>query len=160
MDSDYVPLVNLISVFFQIRDDYMNLQSPEVSSFKSLHDPHPPTPGDLLPSFIQEGRKESPSGARDILPPLHTCYPEPQLCNRLLIIHTIFQLANAQYADNKGFAEDLTEGKFSFPVVHGVRADTSNRQLLREFIACSTTFSITVPPIFLQVIFFHPLIPS
>lgn len=62
-DVDYVPLVNLISVFFQIRDDYMNLQSPE-------------------------------------------------------------------YADNKGFAEDLTEGKFSFPVVHGVRADTSNRQLL------------------------------
>ena len=28
--SDYVPLVNLISVFFQIRDDYMNLQSTEV----------------------------------------------------------------------------------------------------------------------------------
>jgi hypothetical protein len=29
--SDYVPLVNLISVFFQIRDDYMNLYSNEVS---------------------------------------------------------------------------------------------------------------------------------
>jgi hypothetical protein len=29
--SDYVPLVNLISVFFQIRDDYMNLHSNEVS---------------------------------------------------------------------------------------------------------------------------------
>lgn len=28
--SDYVPLVNLISVYFQIRDDYMNLQSSEV----------------------------------------------------------------------------------------------------------------------------------
>ena len=41
--------------------------------------------------------------------------------------------ADSQYADNKGFAEDLTEGKFSFPVVHGVRADTSNRQLLREY---------------------------
>lgn len=63
--SDYVPLVNLFSVFFQIRDDYMNLQSTE-------------------------------------------------------------------YADNKGFAEDLTEGKFSFPVVHGVRADMSNRQILSE----------------------------
>ncbi|KAK1924587.1 isoprenoid synthase domain-containing protein [Papiliotrema laurentii] len=62
-DTDYVPLVNLISIYFQIRDDYMNLQSTE-------------------------------------------------------------------YADNKGFAEDLTEGKFSFPVVHGVRADPSNRQVL------------------------------
>jgi len=62
-DVDYVPLVNLIGVYFQIRDDYMNLQSTE-------------------------------------------------------------------YTDNKGFAEDLTEGKFSFLVVHAVRADTSNRQIL------------------------------
>ncbi|TFY83754.1 hypothetical protein EWM64_g252 [Hericium alpestre] len=61
--TDYVPLVNLISVHFQIRDDYMNLQSD-------------------------------------------------------------------QYATNKGFAEDLTEGKFSFPIVHAVRSDTSNRQVL------------------------------
>ncbi|KAI1785280.1 terpenoid synthase [Ganoderma leucocontextum] len=63
IDVDYVPLVNLIGVHFQIRDDYMNLQS-------------------------------------------------------------------TQYTANKGFAEDLSEGKFSFPVVHGVRADTSNRQIL------------------------------
>ncbi|KAI0753460.1 terpenoid synthase [Daedaleopsis nitida] len=63
IDVDFVPLVNLFGVYFQIRDDYMNLQSTE-------------------------------------------------------------------YASNKGFAEDLTEGKFSFPVVHGVRADTSNRQIL------------------------------
>lgn len=28
--SDFVPLVNLISIFFQIRDDYMNMQSSEV----------------------------------------------------------------------------------------------------------------------------------
>ncbi|KAH9915890.1 terpenoid synthase [Fomitopsis serialis] len=60
---DYVPLVDLFGVFYQIRDDYMNLQS-------------------------------------------------------------------STYADNKGFAEDLTEGKFSFPIVHAVRADTSNRQVL------------------------------
>jgi hypothetical protein len=68
--------------------------------------------------------------------------------------------ADSKYADNKGFAEDLTEGKFSFPVVHGVRADTSNRQLLREFISCSITFFITLSPIFLQFTFFHPPNPS
>lgn len=28
---DYVPLVNLIGIYFQIRDDYMNLQSDQVS---------------------------------------------------------------------------------------------------------------------------------
>ncbi|KZT61227.1 farnesyltranstransferase [Calocera cornea HHB12733] len=60
---DYVPLVNLISVLFQIRDDYANLELKE-------------------------------------------------------------------YSENKGFAEDLTEGKFSFIVVHSVRADTSNRVVL------------------------------
>ncbi|PPR01423.1 hypothetical protein CVT24_001897 [Panaeolus cyanescens] len=60
---DYVPLVNLIGVYFQIRDDLMNLSS-------------------------------------------------------------------ANYTSNKGFAEDLTEGKFSFPVIHGISSDPSNRQIL------------------------------
>jgi len=63
IDVDYIPLINFLGVYFQIRDDYMNLQSTE-------------------------------------------------------------------YTRNKGFAEDLTEGKFSFPVVHGVRANPSNRQIL------------------------------
>ena len=35
-----------------------------------------------------------------------------------------------QYSKNKGFCEDLTEGKFSFPVIHAIRADPTNRQLL------------------------------
>jgi geranylgeranyl diphosphate synthase type 3 len=60
LDVDFIPLVNIIGVYFQIRDDYMNLQSTE-------------------------------------------------------------------YNDNKGFAEDLTEGKFSFPIVHGVLADDQNK---------------------------------
>jgi hypothetical protein len=38
-----------------------------------------------------------------------------------------------QYSDNKGFAEDLTEGKFSFPIVHAVRSDTTNRQVLSMY---------------------------
>lgn len=62
---DYIPLVNLVGVYFQIRDDYMNLQSDE-------------------------------------------------------------------YSSHKGFAEDLTEGKFSFPVVHGIHADKSNRRIISE----------------------------
>lgn len=37
---------------------------------------------------------------------------------------------HSQYAKNKGFCEDLTEGKFSFPIIHSIRTDTSNRQLL------------------------------
>ncbi|BGP21610.1 geranylgeranyl diphosphate synthase, type III [Rhodotorula toruloides] len=60
---DYVPLANLIGIIFQIRDDYVNLQSVE-------------------------------------------------------------------YANNKGYCEDFSEGKFSFPIVHSIRSDTSNRQIL------------------------------
>lgn len=59
---DYIPLVDLMGVIFQIRDDLLNLSSV--------------------------------------------------------------------YTKNKGFCEDLTEGKFSFPIVHAIRADTNNQRLL------------------------------
>ncbi|KAI7901604.1 geranylgeranyl pyrophosphate synthase [Cokeromyces recurvatus] len=39
-------------------------------------------------------------------------------------------LQSKKYSDNKGFCEDLTEGKFSFPIIHSIRADPTNRQLL------------------------------
>ncbi|KAF8229567.1 terpenoid synthase [Tricholoma matsutake] len=63
VDVDYISLVNLIGIYFQIRDDFMNLHSTE-------------------------------------------------------------------YTSNKGFAEDLSEGKFSFPIIHAIHANTSNRQVL------------------------------
>lgn len=52
---DYVSLVNLIGILFQIRDDYQNLQ-------------------------------------------------------------------DTQYTENKGFCEDITEGKFSFPIIHSIHS--------------------------------------
>ncbi|KAI9105546.1 terpenoid synthase [Phlyctochytrium arcticum] len=61
-DVDYVPLVDIIGIHYQIRDDFLNLES-------------------------------------------------------------------TKYTLSKGFAEDLTEGKFSFPILHCIRADTSNTQL-------------------------------
>ena len=61
--KDFVPLVNLLGVIFQIRDDYLNLWS-------------------------------------------------------------------STYTDNKGLCEDLTEGKFSFPIIHAIRANAGNRQLI------------------------------
>ncbi|KAF0542531.1 geranylgeranyl pyrophosphate synthase [Gigaspora margarita] len=60
---DYVPLVNDISVHFQICDDYMNLQSKK---------------------------------------------------------HT----------DSKGFCEDLTEGKFSFPIMHSIHTGNNDNRLM------------------------------
>ncbi|CCC12492.1 hypothetical protein SMACR_06570 [Sordaria macrospora] len=53
------------------------------------------------------------------------------------IIGLIFQIAddyhnlwNREYTANKGMCEDLTEGKFSFPVIHSIRSNPSNMQLL------------------------------
>lgn len=60
---DYVPLVNLIGLIFQIRDDYVNLVSEE-------------------------------------------------------------------YSVHKGMCEDLTEGKFSFPIIHSIRSNPSDLQLV------------------------------
>ncbi|EAW13638.1 geranylgeranyl pyrophosphate synthase spyE [Aspergillus clavatus NRRL 1] len=62
-ERDCVPLVDLLGIIFQIRDDYQNLQS------------------DL-------------------------------------------------YAKNKGFGEDITEGKFSYPIIHSIRSEPGNLQLM------------------------------
>ncbi|KAG0177643.1 geranylgeranyl pyrophosphate synthetase [Apophysomyces sp. BC1034] len=35
------------------------------------------------------------------------------------------------YADDKGFCEDLAKGRFSFPIIHSIRTDPSDRRLLR-----------------------------
>lgn len=39
-------------------------------------------------------------------------------------------LASLQYAREKGFCEDLTEGKFSFPVIHGISNSHKSTRLL------------------------------
>ena len=38
----------------------------------------------------------------------------------------------SQYESKKGLADDLTEGKFSFPIIHGIQSDNKNRLLLSE----------------------------
>jgi len=61
---DFIPLVNYLGLYFQIRDDYINLQSE-------------------------------------------------------------------QYMQNKSFCEDLTEGKFSFPIVHSILSTPTDSKLLK-----------------------------
>jgi len=39
-------------------------------------------------------------------------------------------LSDSTYTANKGLCEDLTEGKFSFPVIHSIRSDPSNLVLI------------------------------
>ncbi|KAG2049396.1 terpenoid synthase [Suillus hirtellus] len=75
LEVDFIPLVNIIGVYFQIWDDYMNLQSTE-------------------------------------------------------------------YNDHKRFAEDLTEGKFSFPIVHRVCVDDQSRVVMSVLQKCPTTLTL------------------
>jgi geranylgeranyl diphosphate synthase, type III len=88
--AETVPLVNLIAIAFQIRDDHMNLQSSE---------------------FVLNSSQTSDQSINWLN--VRFCLP-------------------CQDSNNKGCYEDLTEGKFSFPVVHSIRADESNRQVISK----------------------------
>ncbi|TKA22578.1 hypothetical protein B0A50_08148 [Salinomyces thailandicus] len=46
------------------------------------------------------------------------------------ILDDYLNLASPTYTSHKGLAEDLTEGKFSFPIIHSIRQDPSNLVLL------------------------------
>lgn len=59
------------------------------------------------------------------------CVPLVNLIGIIFQIADDYQnLSSAQYSQNKGLFEDLTEGKFSFPIIHSIRAAPDNLQLL------------------------------
>jgi len=59
------------------------------------------------------------------------CVPLVNLMGIIFQIADDYQnLSSAQYSINKGLYEDLTEGKFSFPIIHSIRAAPDNLQLL------------------------------
>lgn len=35
-----------------------------------------------------------------------------------------------QYCDSKSYCEDFTEGKFSFPVIHAIKSQPDDQQLI------------------------------
>ncbi|KAF2486724.1 geranylgeranyl diphosphate synthase 1 [Neohortaea acidophila] len=68
------------------------------------------------------------------------CAESPDQVDYIPLVNTIgllFQilddyknLSDTVYTANKGLCEDLTEGKFSFPIIHAIRSDPSNLVLL------------------------------
>lgn len=61
---------------------------------------------------------------RDCVPLVNVLGLIFQICDDYL------NLSDKTYNKNKGLCEDLTEGKFSFPIIHSIRADPSNVQLI------------------------------
>lgn len=57
-----------------------------------------------------------------------------ELVNALAVYFQIrddyINLADEEYMKSKSFCEDITEGKFSFPMVHGIREEAPNTKLL------------------------------
>ncbi|KAI0399340.1 geranylgeranyl pyrophosphate synthetase [Xylaria palmicola] len=80
---------------------------------------------------VKTSASASASGSGSSAPPPLDCVP---LVNVLGIIFQIQDdyrnLASPDYGRNKGFCEDLTEGKFSFPIIHSIRANPRDHQLL------------------------------
>lgn len=55
------------------------------------------------------------------------------------ILDDFMNLQSSKYAENKGFAEDLTEGKFSFPIIHSIRASVGSGSAETSFAASSSS---------------------
>lgn len=68
--------------------------------------------------------ESSEKGRIDCVPLVNLMGLVFQICDDYL------NLSSSIYTQNKGLAEDLTEGKFSFPVIHSIRANPSNLQLI------------------------------
>ncbi|KAI1426371.1 isoprenoid synthase domain-containing protein [Xylaria sp. FL1777] len=59
------------------------------------------------------------------------CLPLAEILGQAFQIADDYKnLANLDYTQKKGLCEDLTEGKFSFPVIHSIRSNPENQELL------------------------------
>ncbi|KAI5287814.1 geranylgeranyl pyrophosphate synthetase [Ascosphaera aggregata] len=60
----------------------------------------------------------------DCVPLVNTMGLIFQICDDYL------NLSSPAYISNKGLCEDLTEGKFSFPIIHSIRSNPTDQQLI------------------------------
>ncbi|EXJ93269.1 hypothetical protein A1O1_01661 [Capronia coronata CBS 617.96] len=81
--------------------------------------------GGLFRLAVKLMQAESPEKGRlDCVPLVNLMGLVFQICDDYL------NLSSSVYTKNKGLCEDLTEGKFSFPVIHSIRSNPSNLQLI------------------------------
>ncbi|KAI2642335.1 isoprenoid synthase domain-containing protein [Xylaria nigripes] len=61
----------------------------------------------------------------------YNCLPLAELLGQVFQIADDYKnLVNVDYTQKKGLCEDLTEGKFSFPILHSIRSNPSSLELL------------------------------
>lgn len=62
---------------------------------------------------------------RDLIPVVNT------LADMFQILDDYLNLQDSLYHKNKSFCEDITEGKFSFPIIHAIQKDLNDKRLIR-----------------------------
>ena len=58
---------------------------------------------------------------------------------KLLILEyclKLFSFRLLQYSQAKGYCDDITEGKFSFPVIHAIKSRPNDNQVLSILLLC------------------------
>jgi len=81
--------------------------------------------GGLFRLAVKLMQAESPEKGRlDCVPLVNLMGLVFQICDDYL------NLSSSTYTKNKGLCEDLTEGKFSFPIIHSIRSNPTNLQLI------------------------------
>nr|A0A858EAD5.1 RecName: Full=IDS-like terpene synthase 2; Short=ILTPS2 [Melampsora lini]QIG55794.1 terpene synthase [Melampsora lini] len=58
------------------------------------------------------------------------CFPLVNVVGILVQIRNDLLSLSPDFTKDKGFCEDFSEGKFSFPIIHSVKADSSNSLLI------------------------------
>ncbi|KAG8041089.1 hypothetical protein G9C98_002077 [Cotesia typhae] len=69
------------------------------------------------------------------IPVAHSIFGVPSTINAanyaiFIALERVLALDHPEYSDNKSFCEDLSEGKFSFPIIHAIQTYPEDRQVL------------------------------
>jgi geranylgeranyl diphosphate synthase, type III len=121
-ESDYLEMVsNKTGGLFRLAIKLMQAESTTL---------HPPS----QQPDATAGASSSTNNAESSAPATATATTCVPLINTIGLLFQILDdhlnLHSPAYASRKGHAEDLTEGKFSFPIIHAIRSDPSNLVLL------------------------------
>ena len=111
-EDDYLEMVgNKTGGLFRLAIKLMCAESPTYHS---------------TPSSSSSTQQSSSSEQTDYIPLVNTI----GLLFQILDDYKNLNLADTTYTANKGLCEDLTEGKFSFPIIHAIRSDPTNLVLI------------------------------
>ena len=128
-ESEYLEMVsNKTGGLFRLAIQLMQTESSVASINSRQSNTTPQEPNTTAGATASSSAAQSPpaAGEAEI-----SCVPLINTIGLLFqILDDYLNLASPEYTARKGHAEDLTEGKFSFPVVHAIRSDPSNLVLL------------------------------